>query len=120
MKQLARTLRKKSTEAERLLWKHLRNRRFEHFRFRRQEKIGPYIVDFVCLERKLIIEADGGQHEWRSNEDAERTQYLESHGHRVLRFWNHDILRNIDAVLEQIHKELIDSPHPGPLPEGEG
>ncbi len=122
MKKLARTLRKKSTDAERLLWRRLRNRFFAGFRFRRQETIGPYIVDFVCFELKAIIETDGGQHSTIENEkrDADRARYLASCGYRIIRFWNHEILGNIDIVLEKIYTTVMDPPHPVPLPVGEG
>jgi adenine-specific DNA-methyltransferase len=106
------------TEAETLLWQHLRARQVAGCKIRRQVELGPYIADFACIEKKLIIEADGGQHgeEW----DAERTASLESMGYRVLRFWNHEILTETEAVLERILNELHASPHPGPLPEVEG
>jgi adenine-specific DNA-methyltransferase len=80
--------------------------------------LGPYIADFVCIDKKLIIEADGGQH--GEEHDAERTAFLRSMGYRVLRFWNHEILTGTEAVLERIMAELLASPHPGPLPKGEG
>jgi very-short-patch-repair endonuclease len=120
MKSLARMLRSQMTDAERLLWHHLRARRLGGFRFRRQMVIEPYIVDFACLDVKLVVEADGGQHEEQQDRDRERTAYLETLGYRVLRFWNHEILNGTQVVLERIHHELIVSPHPNPLPEGEG
>ncbi len=116
---IARLLRRRSPDAERHLWHHLRDRRLAGYRFRRQEPIGPYFADFVCLDTRLIVEADGGQHSDASKRDDERTRYLESLGYRVVRFWNHEILGHTDAVLEQIHKHLINSPHPRPLPGGE-
>ena len=120
MKSLARKLRRESTDAERLLWRYLRAHRMAGFKFRRQVVIEPYIVDFLCLEARLVIEADGGQHVQRAEDDEKRTAYLESLSYRVMRFWNHEILNDIDLVLDQIHGFLIKSPHPGPLPEGEG
>lgn len=120
MKSVARGLRKRPTDAEKLLWRHLRNRLLADFRFRRQEPIGSYVVDFVCFESKLVVEADGGQHEEQIEADAARTRYLQSCGYQVLRFWNHEILGNINGVLEHIHNVLINTPHPGPLPGGEG
>jgi very-short-patch-repair endonuclease len=87
------------TDAERLLWSRLRGRRLG-FKFRSQHSLGPFVADFVCLERKLIIEADGGQH--NPEADRPRTDYLRRRGFRILRFWNHDILRNIDGVTETI------------------
>jgi len=120
LKTLARKLRKESTDAERLLWKYLRAHRMAGFKFKRQFVIEPYIVDFVCVEARLIIEADGGQHIEQCAEDQARTGYLESSGYRVMRFWNHEILTDTESVLEYIYKALIKSPLPNPLPEGEG
>ncbi len=109
---LARTMRTQATDAEQLLWKHLRSRNLGGFKFRRQVVIEPYIVDFVCLDAKLIVEADGGQHSENMAEDAVRTAFLEGRGHRVLRFWNHEILGELDNVLACIHSALIDPPSP--------
>lgn len=120
MKELARALRKNQTDAEKLLWYRLRNRQLADCKFRRQQVIGPYIADFLCLEPKLIIELDGGQHATQQDQDELRTRFLESLGYRVLRFWNHDVVRDIESVLEAIRLIVIRSPHPGPLPEGEG
>ena len=106
MKNLARNLRRKQTEAERLLWVHIRNRRLDGYRFRRQEVIGSFIVDFVCLEKKLIIELDGGQHVDNAVADAVRTQQLEEYGYHVIRFWNDEVLTRTDDVLSSILKEL--------------
>lgn len=114
MKSLARKLRRRSTEAETLLWQHLRARQIGGFKFRRQLELGPYIADFVCIEKKLIVEADGGQHS--EQQDVERTEHLQGLGYRVLRFWNHEVLTETEAVLEQILAELQTSPHPNPLP----
>ena len=116
MKSLARSLRSRMTDAERILWYHLRARRLAGFKFRRQLVIEPYIVDFACIEAKLIVEADGGQHGEQENADAERTAFLNRSGYRVLRFWNHEILTDTDAVLERIHSALIESPHPTASP----
>jgi len=108
VKNLARNLRRKQTEAERLLWFHIRNRRLDGHRLRRQEIIGSYIVDFVCLEQKLILELDGGQHVDTTEEDAVRTQQLEAYGYRVIRFWNNEVLTRTDDVLSSILDELND------------
>ncbi|MFV2060911.1 MAG: endonuclease domain-containing protein, partial [Gammaproteobacteria bacterium] len=105
----AKQLRKNSTDAEILLWKHLRNRRLEGFKFKRQMVIEPYIVDFVCLELKLIVEADGGQHAEQVDYDTKRTAKLESLGYRVLRFWNNEIFFNTVAVLEVIRLGLVET-----------
>ena len=97
----AKRLRRDMTDAEKLLWQHLRNRQLGGFKFRRQWTIGPFIADFACIETRLIVEADGGQHS-ESIKDAARTAYLERQGWQVIRFWNTDILTNIDGVLEAI------------------
>jgi primosomal protein N' (replication factor Y) len=104
----ARALRRSMTDAERKLWFHLRNRAFMGHKFRRQQPIGPYVADFVCIERRLIVEADGGQHS-NAHADNQRTRYLRSRGYRVLRFWNNDVLVRTQAVLEQIHAALARS-----------
>ena len=106
MGKLARTLRKRSTEAEKLLWSRLRGRRFEGIKFKRQVPIGSYIVDFVALDLKIVIEVDGGQHDMRAAQDAGRTRILEQWGYHVVRFWNNDVLGNIDGVLEVILQEI--------------
>jgi len=116
MKERARSLRKRQTDAERLLWFKLRSRQLAGYKFRRQQTMGVYIVDFICLEAKLIIELDGGQHGTQLEYDAKRSGYLNRLGFKVLRFWNNDVLQNTDSVLEFIRLELIKSP----LPPGEG
>jgi very-short-patch-repair endonuclease len=102
----ARTLRKKATDAERLLWKHLRMRQLSAYKFRRQQPIGSYIVDFVCLEKKLIIELDGGQHTEQASCDEDRSAWLRDRGYRALRFWNHEVLKMPDVVLSNILAEI--------------
>jgi len=114
----ARKLRKESTDAEQLLWRYLRTKRLHGLKFRRQEQIGRYIADFVCFERNLIIEADGGQHAVEKEKDDERTAWLNSQGFTVLRFWNNEILTNPEGVLEVISKACI-PPLPSPLQRGE-
>jgi len=97
---LARNLRKSHTDAELLLWKYLRTRQTEGVKFRRQQPIGRFIVDFVSFEKKIIIEVDGGQH---SEElDKERNQWLSDQGFKVLRFWNNEVLKNAEGVFEVI------------------
>jgi very-short-patch-repair endonuclease len=100
----ARKLRRDMTDAERKLWWHLRRLPIDHSHFRRQATIGPYFADFACHERRLIIEADGAQHNQPENvaRDAERSAYLRSQDYRILRFWNNDVLKNIDSVMEAI------------------
>lgn len=92
------------TPSELVLWRELRGRRLG-FRFHRQEPIGPYIVDFVCRERKLIVEADGAHHQW-SVTDQRRDAFLRREGYRVLRFWNEDIARIPEWVIEEIRRAL--------------
>ena len=98
----AGSLRKRMTLAEAQLWHQLRNRRLSNYKFRRQAPIGPYIADFLCMSARLIVEVDGGQHAQRVLHDRQRTDYLESQGYRVLRFWNNDVLGNMDSVLETL------------------
>jgi very-short-patch-repair endonuclease len=102
----ARTLRRRSTDTEKLLWSRLRGRRFEGIKFKRQVPIANYVVDFVALDLKLIIEVDGGQHDARAGNDAKRARVLQEWGYHVIRFWNNDVLGNIDGVLEAILQEL--------------
>ena len=106
MKVNARVLRKKATDAELKLWQLLRNRKFHGFKFRRQYFIGRYIVDFICIEKKLIIEVDGGQHMEHQRHDATRTAYLNGQGFHVLRFWNNEVLSNLEGVLERMGEYL--------------
>ncbi len=119
--QLARHLRKNMTEAEQLLWRHLRAHRLCGEKFRRQHPIGPYIVDFAHLGARVVIEADGGQHNGNAD-DIVRDAWLRSRGFTVLRFWNNEILRNLHAVLGAILMEVskrrvILSPGPSPFRE---
>ncbi|MDT8385367.1 MAG: endonuclease domain-containing protein [Gammaproteobacteria bacterium] len=115
----AKDLRQQATEAEQTLWQRLRNRQILNAKFRRQHPIPPYIVDFVCLEKKLIVEADGGQHAERQTQDEKRTTFLEAQGFRVLRFWNNEVLTETETVLEVIFCALNETPHPNPLPKGD-
>ncbi len=104
----ARSLRIRQTDAENTLWRHLRNRSLDSRRFRRQVPLGPYVVDSVCFEAKLIVEADGGQQ--ASNKyDIERDAYFEASGYRVLRVWNTDILQNTEGVLSIIKQAISGS-----------
>jgi len=99
---IAKDLRKRSTDAERPLWRHLKAKQLDGLKFRRQEQIGRFIVDFVCYEKSLIVEADGGQHAVEIEKDEERTRWLEAQGFKVLRFWNHEILTNIEGVIDSV------------------
>jgi very-short-patch-repair endonuclease len=100
------SLRKHPTEAERLLWRHLRLRQLGGWKFRRQQPVGSYIVDFVCLEKRLIVEVDGGHHAVQVEKDARRAAWLEAEGFRLLRFWNTDVLRDVTIVQETIRAAL--------------
>lgn len=113
----ARHLRRDATDAEKLLWRRLREA-FPDAKFRRQSPVGPYIADFLSFRHKLIVEVDGGQHALQAKRDARRTAFLEGQGYRALRVWNGDVLRNADGVLQVIAAAL--GPHPDPLPGGEG
>ena len=123
VKKRSRQLRREMTDAERRLWKRLRQRQFNGYKFRRQHPLGPYVLDFVCLEAKLVVEADGGQHIERSDYDRRRTLWLEQKGYRVLRFWNDQILNSIDEVSAVIWQALISELQPPSPPspfQGEG
>jgi very-short-patch-repair endonuclease len=104
----ARALRAAQTEVERRLWQRLRHRQLNGAKFRRQHPIGGFIVDFFCMDSRLVIELDGSHHgeESERHADERRTEYLASQGYRVLRFWNEEVLDNIDGVLETIAKLL--------------
>ena len=101
---LAKQLRQEMTDAERVLWSHLRAKRLNDLKFRRQQPIGNYIVDFICFEKKLIIEVDGGQHMASEEEDLKRTEWLNENGYIVIRFWNNEVLQNCSGVLEEVLK----------------
>jgi very-short-patch-repair endonuclease len=120
---LAKGLRKRSTDVEQLLWSRLRAGRFEGMKFRRQHPIGQYIADFVCLERKLIIELDGSQHALPDEilKDRQRDVWFEKEGYTVIRFWDNEVLTNTSGVLEVIREKLHRTPSPLPSPlKGEG
>ena len=110
--------RKEPPEAEKLMWRLLRNRALRGTKFRREHPVGPFIVDFVCLSHRLVIELDGGQHAKETRRDERRTALLSGRGYRVLRFWNHDVLRNSEGVLTVIAEAL--SSYPSPRLRGEG
>lgn len=107
---VAKNLRKNSTDAERLLWKHLRRKQVEGLKFSRQQPIGNYIVDFVSFENQLIIEADGGQHAGNEQADREREEWLKREGFKILRFWNNDILNNIEGVMATLMEACDNHP----------
>ena len=117
----ARSLRTAATPAERRLWSALRNRQLEGVRFNRQVPIGPFICDFVARSPKLVIEANGGQHGDAIRYDEARTRFLETRGYKVLRFWNDEIIRNLDGVITTILNALLELSAIPPLPpEWEG
>ncbi|MFC3440882.1 endonuclease domain-containing protein [Sphingobium rhizovicinum] len=91
---------------EQKFWAALRNRQLDGFKFRRQATIGPFVVDFLCIERRLIIELDGGQHD--EGKDAARSAWLQAKGYRLLRIWNHEAIENFDGVMEAIRLVLIE------------
>jgi very-short-patch-repair endonuclease len=120
----AQQLRNETTDAERTLWRHLSRRQLQGFKFSRQMPVGPFICDFVCRERMLVVELDGGQHSDRAAQDAHRTRFLRQEGLTVLRFWNNDVLQNTDGVLGVILAKLQALPSrftnsPLPLAGGE-
>jgi very-short-patch-repair endonuclease len=116
----ARRLRSNQTDAERVLWFRLRDRRLAGLKFKRQVPIERFIVDFFCADAKLIVELDGGQHDQNKESDGNRTRILEAMGYLVVRFWNNDVMRNTDGVLEEIlstiNQHRSEPPHPTPLP----
>jgi very-short-patch-repair endonuclease len=103
----AQQLRKKSTEAEKILWRHLRLKQIEGCKFRRQQPIEDYIVDFVSFDKRIIIEVDGGQHATDKINDSARDAWFRANGFEVLRFWNNEIFENLDGVLEVIRNTLL-------------
>ena len=115
---IAKILRKRLTDAEKLLWGHLRGKQLEGFKFRRQEPIGNYVADFVCYEKRIIVEVDGSQH--CSEKDHERDRWFEGQGFKVLRFWNNEVLKNTEGVWEVIRKTMLVSPSPNPSHQGRG
>ncbi|WP_425989047.1 endonuclease domain-containing protein [Afipia sp. DC4300-2b1] len=119
-RQFARRMRAQPTDAERVLWQRLRHDiALTGSHFRRQGLIGPFIVDFVSRRAKLVIELDGGQHDVQRVADETRTKKIEAEGYRVLRFWNHDVIRNLDGVLLEIQDALTPTPDPSPQGGGE-
>ena len=118
--QSARNLRRHMSGAEQRLWYLLRRRQLDGFRFRRQQPIGPFIVDFVCLKERLVVELDGGSHTETQGYDEVRTTWLEAKDYRVLRFWNNDVMGNQESVIDRILEALLQrsrSPLPSPPPE---
>ncbi len=108
----SKSLRNEPTEAERILWAQIKQRGLKGHKFRRQQPIGEYIVDFVCFEEALIIELDGGQHQAKEVYDGKRDEWLASEGFEVLRFWNNEVTENLAGVIEKILETLAKAPTP--------
>jgi very-short-patch-repair endonuclease len=104
----AKALRRRMTDAERRLWYYLRAHRFEGLGFRRQAPVGPYVADFLCEQLRIIVEVDGGQHSERTLEDQQRTAWLNARGYRVVRFWNNDVMGNMEGVWEALSTAIRD------------
>jgi very-short-patch-repair endonuclease len=117
---LAKSLRKRQTEAEKLLWWHFRSKQINGLKFRRQQPIGPFIADFVCFEKRLVIELDGGQHAVEKEKDRQREGWFHKEGFRILRFWNTEVLQNIEGVVEVIQRNCFNHPSLTPPIEGGG
>ncbi|RZT56152.1 very-short-patch-repair endonuclease [Sphingomonas sp. BK036] len=115
-----RALRATPTRAESALWQHLAARRTSGVRFNRQVPIGPFICDFVSRATRLVIEVDGGQHDWQSDDDARRTRFIENQGYRVIRFWNNDVLERLEGVVAEIARVLAERPSPNPSRKRKG
>ncbi len=118
--EISRTLRKNQTPWENKLWQHLRDKRFYGIQFKRQVRLGNYIVDLYCASRKLVIELDGGHHNKAevSKIDEERQSYFESQGFKVLRFWNNEVEENLPGVLEKVREEVLFKTPPVPTKGG--
>jgi very-short-patch-repair endonuclease len=118
LQNIAKILRKRPTEAEKFMWRYLRSKQLEGLKFRRQEPIGNYVVDFVCYEKKIIVEIDGGQH--CAERDGNRDRWLESQDFKILRFWNTEVLKNAQGVWEVIRKNCLSCDSPSPAPPVKG
>jgi len=116
---VARRLRRDASEAEKVLWRVLRGRNLNGLKFRRQHPMGNYVADFVCFEKHLIVEVDGGHHAVETRRDEKRDAWFRKEGFQVLRFWNYEVLTNREGVV-QVILERCKEPSPYPLPEGEG
>jgi very-short-patch-repair endonuclease len=116
----SRELRQNATEAERKLWGALRSRQVRGVRFNRQFPVGQFICDFASREKRLVVELDGGAHALTQQYDARRTQFLESEGYQVIRFWNNEVMDNLEGVITRIEEMLDNMPSPGPSRKREG
>ncbi len=108
----AQDMRRNSTDAEKLLWRHLRNRQVDGFKFRRQVWLDSFVADFYCAEAKLVVEADGGQHDEGHDADTRRSAILREKGFRIVRFWNNDVTENIEGAIEMVRSALGELPSP--------
>lgn len=116
LQHIAKILRKRPTDTEKVMWRHLRSKQLEGLKFRRQEPIGKYVADFVCYEKRIIVEVDGGQH--CAEKDNNRDRWFEGQGFKVLRFWNNEVLKNMQGVLEVIRIHCLSHPPLTPPIEG--
>ncbi len=116
LRKYACDMRHEQTVAEQKIWQQIRDRRLDHHKFKRQYPIGPYIVDFICLEQRLIVELDGGQHASQQSYDAARDAFLMAQGFQVLRLWNHDVLTNMEGVVVTLLDALRGGETPSPRP----
>jgi len=115
-REFAKNLRRSQTDAELKLWSLLRSRSLAGYKFRRQQRMGPYVTDFCCFRPRLIVELDGSQHMEQVGYDQRRTDFLKSEGFHVMRFWDNQVLNETDSVLEVILKALTAAPSPLPSP----
>lgn len=116
----ARKLRRNSNQAEAILWRRLRARQLDGIKFRRQQPIGNYIVDFVSYEKRIVIELDGGQHAIARCKDNDRDRWLADEGFIIMRFWNNDVFENLDGVLAVIRQRCLSRTSPSPCPSRRG
>lgn len=115
---LAKNLRNNATDTERKLWRHLRASQLKGCKFSRQMPVAGYVCDFLCRSARLVIELDGGQHDWQVDKDEGRTRQIEAEGYRVIRFWNNEVNEALETVLDRITRAL--EAHPQPLPHAGG
>jgi very-short-patch-repair endonuclease len=116
----AKKLRRNSTQAEALLWRSLKARQLDGIKFRRQQPVGKFIVDFVCFEKRIVIELDGGQHAITKSRDNDRDRWLADKGFIIMRFWNNDLFENLDGVLAVIRQQCLSRASPSPYPSRQG
>ena len=119
---LANNLRNNATDTECKFWQHLRASQLNGFKFSRQMPVAGHVCDFLCRSARLVIEVDGGQHDWQANEDVTRTRRIEAEGYRVIRFWNNEVNDSLEGVLFRIAEALAEAAeaHSQPLPQARG